>query len=169
MPEEFRTIVITEVDPATRTVKGRDEHGQPLAVTNKFLQPLITVPQNGEKWLVHRQGGQWLLDRRWDGEDKLLDLEAGDVHIDAKNNLIITAAQKIMINGEEISNDVKVVIDNPTPSGITDQGVEGDAGGPVTSDAVPFTTFSAPAIRFKSSEDIEYTAIINEADNTIDI
>ena len=49
MPDEFRTIVITEVDPATRTVKGRDEHGQPLAVTNKFLQPLITVPENGEK------------------------------------------------------------------------------------------------------------------------
>ena len=117
MPDEVRSLDITEVDPATRTIRGRDEHGQLLAVTSHFINPLITVPQVGEKWLVYRQGNQWLLDRRYDQDNLLLNLNEGDVHIDAKNNLIITAP-KILVNGQEISNDIKVSADDqPIASG----------------------------------------------------
>ncbi len=45
---ETRTIIVTEVDPTTRTVLGKDEHGQRLSVTNHLLQPVIVVPQVGE-------------------------------------------------------------------------------------------------------------------------
>jgi len=145
MPDEIRTILITEVDPTTRAIRGRDEHGQLLAVTNQFLQPLITVPQAGETWMVKRHGSEWLLDRRWDSDDKFLDLKAGDVHIDAKNDLIISAAQKILVNGEELKNDIKVVKDDAIGS-----------------------TLSAKGIRFKSNN-LTHSIVKNEEDDVIDI
>ena len=51
-----------------------------------------------------------------------------------------------MVNGEEITNNVKV-----------------------STDAIGSATLSAPAIRFKSSQDVEYTAIMNDEDNTVDV
>jgi hypothetical protein len=142
MADEFRTLTVNEVDPVTRTVKGRDEFNQPLAVTNQFVQPLTTVPSVGEKWLVHRQGGQWLLDRRWDGDDKFMGLEAGDVHIDAKNNLVIEA-QKVLINGNEINNNLLVKFDQ-------------DA-------------HSTNAIKFISSESITFNLVPDIENETVDV
>ncbi len=46
---DHRTIRITEVDPALRIIKGRDEYNQLVSVTQQFLQPLIVVPAIGEQ------------------------------------------------------------------------------------------------------------------------
>ena len=55
---KYRTITITEVNPESRRILGRDEFGQRVAITSHYLQPLTIVPQKGEMWLVHEQGGQ---------------------------------------------------------------------------------------------------------------
>jgi len=59
-------------------------------------------------------------------------LEAGDVHINAKNNLIIEA-EKVLINGNEIDSSISVKQDNDE--------------------------FSTGSIRFKDSDSIKFSII----------
>ncbi len=71
-------------------------------------------------------------------------MEAGDVHLDAKNNLVITAP-KILLNGEEISNNVRVSSDDNA------------------------TVLSAPSIKFKSNASVTFRTILNEVDGSVDV
>lgn len=46
---DFRTLIITEVNPAKRIIQGRDEFGQNLVITSYFLHHVLTIPAVGER------------------------------------------------------------------------------------------------------------------------
>ncbi len=113
-------------------------------------------------------------------------MNEGDVHLDAKNNLHITAP-KILLNGEEINNNIKVVTKDGkliSASGIRfrgDLGVIHDFANDII-DVWPSSGQStigisvegvsvgtASAINLVDSADVTYSAVYNAITNEIDI
>lgn len=91
-----KTMLITTVDPATRTVQGIGSSGDLLAATITAVSPAFRWPNVNEKWNIENIGGTWeLVGKLQDpSEDEFL-IEGGD-----PGDTIING--NVLINGMDI-------------------------------------------------------------------
>lgn len=104
----YKKIRITQCDPATGYIEGRDSANQQIQVTFAFFQsPYIQVPKIGEHWLVTRLDNNWVIHSRFEEPEETLPvggLVGGDVRINAPNRLFLNPEQELICDFNKAKN-----------------------------------------------------------------
>jgi hypothetical protein len=96
-------VKITEVNPPARTIWAEDGKGLRYGISFAGLDPLISIPSPGEKWMIKSDTGfEWRLMRRYeDGTEKFPvdSLRPGDRRLEA-NGLFISTNKGIIADSQ---------------------------------------------------------------------
>jgi hypothetical protein len=104
----YKKIRITQCDPSSGYVEGRDSANQQIQLTFAFFQsPYVQVPKVGEHWLVTKLDNNWVIHSRFEEDAETLpvgSLIGGDVRINAPSRLLINAEEEIICDFNKARN-----------------------------------------------------------------
>jgi hypothetical protein len=99
---EERRVSINEVNTEQRFISAKDITGATVTIKFDLLDPLITIPNQGEIWVVKRQSDGWRLDRKLETGNEITPVSAlqpGDKRVEG-SNVYINGTQSVSINGD---------------------------------------------------------------------
>lgn len=115
----YSRIRITICDPINGYIEGRDVYNQPVRLAYSFYySPYVQVPRVGEDWIVKKIDNNWTLYARFDSEDQttpVTKLFPGDVRIESKNILRISADEEILIDFNKAKESLAELNENTLP------------------------------------------------------
>jgi hypothetical protein len=104
----YKKIRITQCDPATGYIEGRDSANQQIQVTFAFFQsPYVQVPKIGESWLVTKLDNNWVIHSRFEETNETFpvgSLIGGDVRINAPSRLFLNPAEELICDFNKARN-----------------------------------------------------------------
>lgn len=101
-----RRIVIDEVNVSQGFVTGQDAYGATLQVGFDFQGAIVTIPIQGELWIVEQYKGDWRLDRKAEQNPRVpLDtLSPGDKRLEASGDLYLSG-RSVLVNEKPIASN----------------------------------------------------------------
>jgi hypothetical protein len=104
----YKKIRITNCDPSTGYIEGRDGANQQIQVTFAFFQsPFIQVPEIGEYWLVTKLDNNWVFHSRFENEKDVRpvgSLTSGDVRVNAPSIFYLDVGQEFVCDFNKAAN-----------------------------------------------------------------
>jgi len=104
----YKKIRITQCDPVSGYIEGRDSANQQIQVTFAFFQPsYVQVPKIGEHWLVTKLDNNWVTHSRFEEDSETLpvgDLIGGDVRVNAPSRLFLNPEQELICDFNKAKN-----------------------------------------------------------------
>ena len=109
---DWRSVTIREVNPASNYIGADDANGQRIQVRVQDHPPIEQIPSPGEMWLVSRLNNDYILERRSDvglvvGKP-WKDLQAGDARVDAAGVVYISGASVQVKGNSTITGSITV-------------------------------------------------------------
>jgi len=125
---EQRSVIINNVDTTNNNISMTDQYGSTLSASIHFGDPVISVPKQGEEWVVERRNNDWFLkDKATVGV--LPTLNPGDV--------FFTGDNLIMPGGNTYGNTVFITQANHGFTNGTVLYYTGSAYGKAKADSMP--------------------------------
>lgn len=100
-----KRILIDEIDTSRFIVTGKDFQGTTIQVSFDFQKDIVTIPQQGELWVINRYQNEWRLDRKAESNahTSVTELQPGDKRLETEGNLYLNAAS-VFINGAVVDS-----------------------------------------------------------------
>lgn len=93
-------VLITYVDPAIRLVQAQTKQATKITIPITNVPAFFRWPVAGEKWVVHQENSNWILDSLWtdtsSSESDIETVNPGDVVIDSPTGEGYLGAQRIV-------------------------------------------------------------------------
>lgn len=105
---EYRRIIIDEVNMGKGFITGRDAHDNPIRINIDLQAPIVAIPAPGEMWNAQRHENEWRLSARMEtgSESKpLAALNPGDRRLEATNDLHVSG-ENINLDGTTNLNGI---------------------------------------------------------------
>lgn len=104
----YKKVRITQCDPATGYLEGRDSANQQIKITFSFFHsPYVQVPKVDEYWLITRLDNNWVIHSRFENEQETFstkELIGGDVRVNAPSRLFLNPEQELVCDFNKAKN-----------------------------------------------------------------